>query len=122
PRTLQPYPLSASEYADGSDSPGLSLRDFLNILRRRRAIAINTFILVVVMGIVLTLITTPRYSSSARILVEGKIQAVTISDTENPLGNLFIPRSGHDVATQVQILRSPLVLNQAYKTTHIPPG
>lgn len=122
PRNLQRYPLSAGDYADGSEESALSLRDFLNILRRRRAIAINTFILVVVLGVVLTLITTPRYSSSARILVEGKIQAVTISDTENPLSNLFIPRTGHDVATQVQILRSPLVLNEAYKATKIPPG
>lgn len=121
-RNLQRYPLTAGEYADGSEDKALSLKDFFNILRRRRAIAINTFILVVVIGIVLTLITTPRYSSSARILVEGKIQAVTISDTENPLSNLFIPRSGYDVATQVQILRSPLVLNEAYKATNIPPG
>jgi hypothetical protein len=62
------------------------------------------------MGVVLTMIKTPQFSTSARILVESKTQTVAISNTENPLGNLLLPSSGHDVSTQVEILRSPMLL------------
>jgi capsular exopolysaccharide synthesis family protein len=120
-RPIQRHPLTAAEYSGGEEAATLTLWDFWNILRRRRAIAINTFLLVVVLGIVLTLITTPRFSSTARVLVEGKTQTLAISDTNNPLSNLFVPTTGHDVATQVEILRSPVVLDEVYKTTKIPP-
>lgn len=119
PRQILRYPLSSADVRDREEVL-LGLSGFFNILRRRRAIVINTFVLVVGMGVVLTLITTPKYSSSARILVEGKMQTVAINDTQNPLGNLFVPTTGHDVKTQVEILRSPIVLNQVFKTTKIP--
>jgi len=88
-----------------------SLRDFLSILRRRKAIAIQTFITVLALGAVITFMTRPSYRSSARILVEGKAQMLAINNPADPLNN-FIPPAGHEVSTQVEILRSPTLMEK----------
>jgi capsular exopolysaccharide synthesis family protein len=94
-----------------------SIRDFLKVLRRRKAIVIQTFFVVVAVGIAVTLATKPLYRSTSQILVEGKSTTLAVSDTSNPLNSLFLPSSGHEVATQVQILGSPALLGQVFKVT-----
>src|SRR5688572_16073829 len=74
-----------------------SLRDFLTILRRRKAIFLQTFLLVVAVGTVVTMATKPLYRSSARILVEGQTTTVALSNTDDPLSQLFLPPAGHAV-------------------------
>src|SRR5689334_8048711 len=76
---------------------GTSLRDLLSVIRRRKAIAIRTFLLVVALGVALTFMTKPLYRSTARILVEGKASTIALSNTTDPLSNLFLPTTGHDV-------------------------
>jgi capsular exopolysaccharide synthesis family protein len=99
-----------------------SLRDLLTILRRRKAIAIQAFIIVVALGVVTTLITKPTYRSTARILVESASPVMTINNNTNPLSNLFLPAVGHQTETQVEILRSSAVADKATKESQVPPG
>jgi uncharacterized protein involved in exopolysaccharide biosynthesis len=93
----------------------VSIRDFLSILRRRKAIALQTFVIVVAVGTVVTFLTRPQYRSTVRILVEGKAAAVSLNNTTDPLGQLFLPAAGHEVNTQVEVLRSPILLSKVCK-------
>lgn len=99
-----------------------NLRDFLVILKRRRAIAIQAFVAIVALGLVVTLMTKPVYRSSSRVLVEGKSAVMTINNATNPLNNLFLPSSGHETETQVEILRSTNIAMKAFKEAAVVPG
>src|SRR5579871_4995821 len=103
-------------------SSELSLRDYMDLLRRRRAIVIQTFIVVFVLGLAITFMAKPVYRTSARILVEGKSYAVNTVDANNPLNNLFMADTGHDIATQIEVLQGDKVLSDAYKDSDVPPG
>lgn len=113
-----PYPVD-----DGEElGPSLSLRDFLAILRRRKAIALNTFILVVALGIAVTLMTKPTYRTGARLMVQGPSRSYSIASNDNPLTTIFQPKPGRDIDTQIEILRSAQVLDRVYKEAGIAPG
>lgn len=99
-----------------------TLREFLEVLRRRKAAAIQVFIVVVALGVVLTLMSKPVYRSSAKILVEGKRTMLAINNGNDPMSSLFLPATGSDVATQIEVLRSSLVINKVYKGAGITPG
>lgn len=103
-------------------APSLSLRDFLGVLRRRKAIALNTFALVVALGIAVTLMTKPTYRTGARLLVQGTSRAYTIANDSNPLSSVFQAKPGRDVDTQIEILRSSQVLDRVYKQAGVAPG
>jgi uncharacterized protein involved in exopolysaccharide biosynthesis len=50
-------------------APTVSLREYGDILRRRRAIILQTLVIVLVAGILITLFQTPTYQATARLLV-----------------------------------------------------
>jgi uncharacterized protein involved in exopolysaccharide biosynthesis len=66
----------------------VSLRDYVDLFHRRRAILIQTFILILAIGFVLNMVTRARYRSSTRILLEGKSAAMPTYDAGNPLAGL----------------------------------
>lgn len=103
-------------------SPPPSLRDFFEILRRRKLIAFNAFLLVAILGIVSTLMTKPVFSTGLRLLVEGRSNAVAINNSSDPLSSVFQPPPGREVDTQIEILRSSGVINQVYKEAGLNPG
>lgn len=111
------YPVS-----DEPEQQAPTLREFLEVLRRRKAAAIQVFIIVVALGVVLTMMTKPVYRASAKILVEGKRSMLAINNTNDPMSNLFLPAAGSDVQTQIEVLRSSLVINKVYKGASIAPG
>jgi len=100
----------------------LSLRDYMDLLRRRKAIVIQTFMVVFVLGVAVTFMAKPVYRTSARILVEGRTYNVASYNADNPLVGLFQPDSGHDILTQLEVLQGDRVLADAYKDGDVPPG
>ncbi len=100
----------------------LSLRDYMDLLRRRKAIVIQTFMVVFVLGVAVTFMAKPVYRTSARILVEGRSLSVASYNSDNPLVGLFTPDSGHDISTQLEVLQGDRVLADAYKDGDVPPG
>ena len=116
------YPLEDPKAQAPASTPPPSLRDFFDILRRRKVIALNAFLLVVALGTLVTLMTKPVWSTSARLLVEGRNNTVAISNSNDPMGVALTPKSGHEVDTQIEILRSSMVLKDAYKEAAVPPG
>ena len=114
--------MSILEETSTTQSSELSLRDYMDLLRRRKAIVIQTFMVVFVLGVAVTFMAKPVYRTSARILVEGRSYNLGSYSSENPLVGLFTPDSGHDILTQLEVLQGDRVLADAYKDGEVPVG
>jgi capsular exopolysaccharide synthesis family protein len=110
--------------ADEFAAPALdiSLRDYVDLVRRRRAVIIQAFIAVVAGGFAITLTEKPTYRSTTRILVEGKSFSVAQYDANNPLSGLFLQDNGHEIATQIEVIQGEQVLMDAFDDAGIPRG
>ncbi|MGC4046860.1 MAG: polysaccharide biosynthesis tyrosine autokinase [Armatimonas sp.] len=87
-------------------APTISLREYGDILRRRRAIILQTLVIVVVAGVLITLFQTPTYQASARILVKPPGMNINLGNNSDPLANVFDNQVNYGVMTQVEILNS----------------
>ncbi|MGO8672023.1 MAG: GumC family protein [Capsulimonadaceae bacterium] len=95
-----------------NEASSFALREYLAIFRRRRAILLQSFLLVVAVGTVVTLLTKPVYVTSAKLLVEGTALNINSVDTANPLSSLFAIEPTQDVDTQVEVLQTAPLLEQ----------
>jgi len=94
------------------NSAGFSLQDYLGILRRRRAIIIQAFILITVVGVAQALIAKNVYQSSAKLLIDGPSHNLNTVDAGNPLSSLFEMDDAQTVDTQVVVLQAQPLLEQ----------
>ena len=100
---------------DTDNSVGFSLQEYLAILRRRRAIIIQAFILITVIGVAQALIAKNVYQASAKLLVEGPALNLNTVDSANPLSSLFQISQQQTVDTQVEVLQAQPLLDQVTK-------
>ncbi len=100
----------------------ISMREYMDLLRRRKGILIQTFVVVFVVGVIVTFMTKPLYRTQARVLVEGKSYYVTQFDPGNPMGNLFSADAGHEVDTQLEVIQGEKVVAETYKMAGVPAG
>ncbi len=98
--------------------PTLSLRDFIQVLRRRKTTALITFVVVVGLVALMTALTKSQYISNASLMLEDQGRPPSASE----LADIFSPQSGMDVDSQVQLIASPLILNKVYEQSKVPPG
>ena len=96
---------------------GVSLQEYLMILRRRRAIILQAFVLILVIGVAETLMTKPVYQASARLLVDAPSMNVSTVDSSNPLSGILAMTPQQSVATQVEVLQSPPLLQKVAQET-----
>ena len=108
---MEPEALSSG----GQVSAGFSLQEYLAILRRRRAIIIQTVILVSVIGIAQALMAQNVYEASAKLLVDGPSYNLNTVDAGNPLSSLFEMSDQQTVDTQVVVLQAQPLLDQVTK-------
>src|SRR3954470_532402 len=102
--------------------PEVSIRDYVDMLRRRKAIVIQTFVVVFVIGAVVTFMSKPVYRTSTRILVEGNGSGVSTNGSGDPLQGFQNREVTHDVLTQLEILQGAELMRQAYVDAGVPPG
>jgi len=99
---------------EGAGLPaGHSLQEYLAILRRRRAVILQAFVLISAVGVVLALLAKPVYQSSAKLLVEGPSYNMNTLDSSNPLSSLFQISQQQTVDTQVEVLQAQPLLDEA---------
>ncbi len=96
-------------------SAGFSLQEYLAILRRRRAIIIQAFILISVLGIAQAMMAKNVYQASAKLLVDGPSYNLNTVDAGNPLSSLFQMNDQQTVDTQVVVLQAQPLLDQVTK-------
>ncbi len=99
-----------NEQLDLNDAPTISLREYGDILRRRRAIILQAFLFVVIVGVIWTSFQTNIYSSTARLLIEPQSAGINLNTQNNPLDNLFRINQNYNVNTQVELLQTPDML------------
>lgn len=90
----------------------ISLREYGDILRRRRAIILQTFVIVLVAGVLITLFQPLVYQASARILLEPPSYLINTVNND-PLAELFKLNSPYSPATQVELLKSNALKKKA---------
>lgn len=100
-------------------APSLSLRDFFQILRRRKTTAFIVFISVFGLILLTTLFAKSQYISSTRLMLEDQSKS---APAPQGLSDIFAPQSGLAVDSQVELINSPLILDQVYKESNIAPG
>src|SRR5438270_8631794 len=91
----------------------VNLRDYLDILRRRKAIMLQTFVVVVAVGFIVTALSRPIYEASAKMLVVASGTQLSISNAENPLAAILVQTQPDSVPTQVEELQSDPELKPA---------
>ncbi len=100
----------------GASPDGITFGEFLQILRRRRAVVVQAFVLISVVAIVLTLMTRPVYRASARLLIENPTASYNAIDTSNPLSGILALSQPQSIKTQVEVLQNPDLQAQVTKT------
>lgn len=96
---------------------GQSLHEYFAILQRRRAVILQAFVLIGVIGIAQALMVKNVYESSAKLLVEGPSYNMNTVDSSNPLASLFQMAQQQSVDTQVEVLQAQPLLDQVEKET-----
>ena len=107
---------------ENAKTSDVSIREYLDMLQRRKGILLQTFVSVFVVGVVITFMTKAQYRASARVLVEGKSYYVQQFDPGNPMGSLFSADAGHEVETQLEVIQGEKVVADTYKAAGIPPN
>ena len=95
---------------DLNDAPTISLREYGDILRRRRAIILQAFLFVVIVGVIWTSFQTNIYQSTARLLIEPQTSGINLNTQSNPLDALFHISQNYNINTQVELLQTPDML------------
>ena len=107
--------MEAMELDTDAHLAGHSVSEYFALLRRRRAIILQAFVLVGVLGIAQSLMTKNVYESSAKLLVEGPSYNMNTVDSNNPLAALFQLNQQQTVDTQVEVLQAQPLLDQVEK-------
>lgn len=97
------------------------LDETLSVLRRRRSIALQTFVLVLAAGVLVTMMTRPSYRAWARLQVASGTRSVNLVETSNPFAAMLAAASPESLATQLQIMQSGPFLTAARERARVVP-
>ena len=106
----------------GTQASEMTVRDYVDLLRRRKAIIIQSFVVVVAVGLVITMMAKPVYQTSTSILVEGKRWNVAPTEMAGPFASVFTPDMGHGVETQIAVITGRKVVAAALKKAGVKSG
>src|SRR5260370_21058599 len=82
----------------------VTLNDYLDIIRRRRWIIIQTFAVVTAIGLITTMMTTPIYRATAKLKAEAPPLTISTQNAHNPLSSLLSHAQPHSSATHTTLL------------------
>ena len=88
------------------------VQEYLHIFRRRRLVVIQSFMVCVALGTVVTLLTRPVYQATSELLVDAPSYSLNTNDQTNPLSGILAISQPQDVSTQVKQLQSQQLLDQ----------
>lgn len=98
----------------------VTFKDYIALLKRRKNIILQTFIIVSIVGIGATLLMKPVYESSAKIVVDPPLNTMNSVDTSNPLSSILMPPQPQEVDTQVQVLQAQPLMSQVWSKYNKP--
>ena len=95
--------------------PAMSLREYGDILRRRRAIILQTFLIILVGGILLTIFMPAVYQTKARLLVTPSPFILSSTGSGSILDNDIAQSTNLNIPTHMQILQGQEVQKRALR-------
>ncbi len=99
----------------------LMLRDILDLCRRQRMLIILVVLVCLCVGIVQAMLSTPIYRATVEIMVEARTPNSPLPDVSDPLYQVTTQApAALDVVTQIELLQSQLILNQAARPAELP--
>jgi len=99
-------PLAASD---------INVKDYLDIIRRRKVIFIQVFVMVLVVGVMVTALQKPVYQTRAKITVAMQSNSVSINSSDNPIAPLMSLIQPDRLDAQLQVLQSGPFIDDAKK-------
>ena len=100
----------------------VSLRDYLDLLRRRIAIIVQTCIAALVIGCAVAIMQTPVYKSTGRLLVTPPVQQAVVRDSSDPISAIAVQGSSHNIDTQLEVLMNGTLRAKAYQAANVSPS
>jgi capsular exopolysaccharide synthesis family protein len=89
-----------------------SPNEFWAKLRRRKVVALTTFLIVTLLGLLLIATTDPLYRATTQLLIAARSTPNAGGGDNGPLNNLFAPTPAREVDTQVEVLQSADLLQK----------
>lgn len=111
--SLAPPPASAAPRAD------INLSIYVDVIRRRRTIFIQIFVMVLAIGLVVTALSKPVYQTYAKVLVPTGGPAVSVVDAKDPMSMILATARPEPIKTQVETLQSVPFQEDALKEAKI---
>lgn len=103
-------------------SSEISLRDYLNIIRRRKLVILAAAVVIFAIGAIVTFRSRPVYRSVTRILVDTGSRAYSPYMSDPLISQFFVQSNVAGIDTQIEILRSEGVMTATYRESGVPPG
>lgn len=107
-RNRHPAPMSASA---GDTASGL--RHYLEIVRKHKRLVIATLLVVPIVAYVYSILQTPAYEATAKVLISRQNIAASLTGVQDPTG---LELSDRPVQTQAALARVPEVIRRTLKT------
>src|SRR5438270_3926529 len=99
----------------------VNLNDYVDIIRRRRWIIIQTFAVVTAIGLITTMMTTPIYRAAAKLKVDAAPLTISTQNTENPLSSILSQAQPDSVETQMQMLQVEPFIQRVLRAAGVTP-
>ena len=84
-----------------------TLKDYLEIIYRRKRVVLGTFTVMLTLGALVTIFATPIFRAEARLLVREDSVRPRTREVQNPAVDLLALASPESVDTQLELLQSP---------------
>lgn len=102
-------------------APEPSIKEYLSLILKRKTAFIQTFIAVLVLGIVSTARHKPVYQTSAKLLVPASSPSLRLVDSSNPIAAMLAATQPDSLSTQMEILQSGQFVAEAQRRAGIVP-
>jgi succinoglycan biosynthesis transport protein ExoP len=99
--------------------PEVNLRDYMDIIRRRKLVFLQVFGLVLGMGLLGARSGKPIYQTHAKLLVSAGSNAVSIIDSNNPIAAMLAAAQPYGIETQMQLMQSGPFLADAFRAARV---
>jgi polysaccharide biosynthesis transport protein len=102
----------------------LNIKDYLDVVRRRKAVFIQVFIMVLAVGLVATALSKPVYQTTAKLTVPMPASKVDIMDVRDPIATIMGTNQPDPISAQMEAMQSREFLQAAKEKagTKTPPG
>jgi succinoglycan biosynthesis transport protein ExoP len=99
----------------------LNLKDYLQIIIRRKSVFLQVFVMVLAIGVTVTLLSKPVYQTQAKLSVLMAPPQVTLQDASNPLAAIAAGLQPDSVGTTLQRLQAAPFLAKAKEVARVNP-